>query len=82
VSTPHDTGRARRHDDAGRRGGHRVAVDVKSLSADFNLNAIKHTYDYSCFLELLDEYQHLMTLTSTPSTGPSPPAAAAYELLW
>jgi hypothetical protein len=31
---------------------------LKSLSAHFNLNALKDTYDHSCFLALLDEYQH------------------------
>jgi hypothetical protein len=32
-----------------------------SSSADFNLNALKDTYDYSCFLARLDEYRHSMT---------------------
>jgi hypothetical protein len=32
-----------------------------SLSADFHLNTLKDTYEYSCFLARLDEYRHLMT---------------------
>ena len=28
---------------------------------DFNLNVLKDTCDYSCFLARLDEYRHLMT---------------------
>ena len=47
-----------------------LGVDVrviKWISADFNLNALKDTYDYSCFLARSTKYQHLMTLMSTPS---------------
>ena len=32
-----------------------------SLSDNFNLSALKDTYNYSCFLARLDEYRHLMT---------------------
>ena len=42
---------------------------LKSLSADFNPNALKYTYDYSCFLARSTKYQHLMTSTSTPTVG-------------
>jgi hypothetical protein len=34
---------------------------VKSLSADFNLNALNDTHDHSCFLARLGDYWHLMT---------------------
>ena len=34
---------------------------LKSFSADFNLNALKYTYDYSYFLARFNEYRHLMT---------------------
>ena len=34
---------------------------VTSLSADFNLNALKDTYDHGCFLARLDKYWRLMT---------------------
>ena len=44
---------------------------LKSLSADFNPNALKDTYEYSCFLARSNEYQHLMTLTSTPWHAPA-----------
>ena len=32
-----------------------------SLSDDFNLSALKDTYDYSCFRARSDEYRRLMT---------------------
>jgi hypothetical protein len=43
-----------------------------SFNADFNLNALKDTHDYSCFLARLDEYRHLMTY----SPGARPDLAA------
>ena len=42
---------------------------MKSLSDNPNPNALKDTYDHSCFLAYSNEYQHLMTLTSTPTGG-------------
>jgi hypothetical protein len=60
-----------------------------SLSANFNLNALKDTYDESCFLARLDKTLHLMTqwppasaAGSTPtcnelSPAPSPTTAAS-----
>jgi hypothetical protein len=43
-----------------------------SLSADFNLNTIKDTYDHSCFLARLDEYRHV--LTDPPGAKQAAPA--------
>jgi hypothetical protein len=51
---------------------------LKPLSTDFDLNALKDTYDYSCFLARSYGYHHLMTSTSTPrrevkaADGPGP----------
>ena len=42
-----------------------------SLSDDFNINALKDTYDYSCFLARLDEYRHLMTYLPSARRVPS-----------
>jgi hypothetical protein len=39
---------------------------LKSLSAAFHTNALKYTYDYSCFLARLDENRHLMAEPPTP----------------
>jgi hypothetical protein len=44
---------------------------LKSLSADFDLNALKDPYDYSCFLARSNECHHLMTSTSTPRSNPA-----------
>jgi hypothetical protein len=49
---------------------------LESLSADFHINALKDTYEHSCFLARSNEYQRLMTLTSTPSLQPSQTAAS------
>ena len=43
-----------------------------SISTDFNLNALKDTYDYSGFLARLDEYRHFMT--DSPSARHEPRA--------
>ena len=43
-----------------------VPWTLKSLSANIHPNALKDTYDYSCFLARSTKYQHLMTSTSTP----------------
>jgi hypothetical protein len=34
---------------------------LKPLGADFNLSALKNTYDYSCFLARSNRHQHSMT---------------------
>jgi hypothetical protein len=38
-----------------------------SLSDDFNINAHKDAYDYSCLLARLDEYRHVMTYSPSAS---------------
>jgi hypothetical protein len=48
----------------------------KSLSADFNPNALKDTYDHSCFLARSNKYRHLMTLTPSARRGRRGAAAA------
>ena len=49
-------------------------IDVKVIKcrsqSNFNLNALRDTYDYSCFLARSTKYQHLMTVTSAPIAEP------------
>jgi hypothetical protein len=64
----------------------RLAPGEYVISANFNLNALKDAYDYSCFLARLDEYRHVMTYspgaarTRRASTGRSavPSAGSRY----
>ena len=59
-----------------RRGGsgRGLAQASLSLSVDCNLNALKDTYYYSCFLARLYEYRHSME--DSPAAPASPPSAA------
>ena len=53
------------------------------LSDDFNLDALKDTYDYSCFRARSHENRHLMTYSPSASSATATvPARCAQSTTW